>query len=126
MDFDLKGKRILVIDDEPDAVYMFRILLERHGVKVFTAGNGQEGFYIACTEVPDLVLADIFMPGVDGWEFIDLIKKFPPTSKIPVAAVTVHDDGNYRQRAEMAGFQDFISKPINPSMFMDKLKVILA
>ena len=125
-DFDLNGKHILVIDDEPDSVYVLRALLEKCGAKVFTATNGREGFHIAQTEVPDLIFTDIFMPEIDGWEFIDLIKQFPPTVAIPVVAVTAHTERSYRQQAKTAGFHHFIGKPINPNMFMDKLKVILA
>ena len=126
MDLDLSGKQILVIDDEPDAVKILRLLLENYGADVFTATNGKEGFYVARTEKLDLILSDISMPGVNGWDFIRLIRQFPQTSKIPVVAVTAHTDNYYRRRASVAGFQHFIGKPINPSMFMDKLKVILA
>ena len=125
MDSDLELKRILIIDDEPDALIILRVLLEKHGATVFCACNGREGFDVARRENLDLILSDISMPGVNGWDFIRLIRQFPQTAKIPVVAVTAHTDSYYRRRASAAGFRHFIAKPINARNFVEGLKPML-
>lgn len=122
---NLKDKRILVIDDEPDAVKVLQVLLESYGATVFCAKNGREGFDIARHEKLDLILSDISMPGVNGWDFIRLIRQLPQTARVPVVAVTAHNDSYSRRRATVAGFQHFIGKPINPLLVLQKLEEIL-
>jgi CheY-like chemotaxis protein len=122
---DFASLRILVIDDDPDARQILKLIFESQGSTVFTAMNGREGFDIARTEVPDLIFSDIAMPGVNGWDFIRLIRSLPQLDTIPTIALTAFATSYYKRRATAAGFRHFLTKPIDPRTFVSELKEII-
>lgn len=100
-------KRILVIDDESDIREIVRIYLEEEGCEVFEAGNGQEGILKAQSLKPDLIVLDIMLPGINGFEVAKHLKDDPNTESIPIIILSVlAQDSQYRQ-----GILDYISKP---------------
>ncbi len=109
--------RILVVEDSPDIRVLIRMLLEAAGHEVTTASDGREGVEVAKRVRPDLVLMDLSLPVLSGWEATRAIKENPDTSSIPVVAVTAHAMHGDRERALAAGCDGFIPKPIDEETF---------
>jgi CheY-like chemotaxis protein len=109
--------RILVVEDSPDIRVLIRMLLEAAGHDVLTASDGRAGVDKARAERPDLVLMDLSLPVVSGWEAAREIKDDPATASIPVVAVTAHAMHGDRERALAAGCDGFIAKPIDEETF---------
>lgn len=117
----LKGRKILVIDDEPDSLEVVQILLEMYEVDVITATNGQEGLDEARKHHPIFILSDLSMPDTNGWEMLDALKLDQATLDIPVIALTAHAMEGDRNKAIAAGFHNYITKPLMPETFIDDL-----
>ena len=109
--------RILVVEDSPDIRVLIQMLLETAGHEVMTASDGQTGVETAKRERPDLVLMDLSLPVLSGWEATRAIKQSPDTASIPVVAVTAHAMHGDRERAIAAGCDGFIAKPIDEETF---------
>jgi two-component system, sensor histidine kinase len=109
--------RILVVEDSPDIRVLVRMLLEAAGHEVLTAPDGLAGIETARAERPDLVLMDLSLPILSGWEAAKKIKEDPATGSIPVIAVTAHAMLGDRERALAAGCDGFIAKPIEEETF---------
>ena len=109
--------KILVVEDSPDIRVLVRMLLEAGGHEVLTAADGRAGVDAAREARPDLVLMDLSLPIVSGWEAARAIKDDPVTSSIPVVAVTAHAMHGDRERALAAGCDGFIAKPIDEETF---------
>jgi CheY-like chemotaxis protein len=109
--------RILVVEDSPDIRVLIRMLLEAGGHEVTTASDGRAGVETARLERPDLVLMDLSLPVLSGWEAAKEIKEHPDTASIPVVAVTAHAMHGDRERALAAGCDGFIPKPIDEETF---------
>jgi CheY-like chemotaxis protein len=109
--------RILVVEDSPDIRVLIRMLLESAGHEVLTANDGREGVETAARERPDLVLMDLSLPVLSGWEAARQIKSQPETAGITVIAVTAHAMQGDRERAMAAGCDGFLSKPIDEETF---------
>jgi signal transduction histidine kinase/CheY-like chemotaxis protein len=112
----LTGLTILVIDDEPDAGIAVRHVLEPLGATVHVAHSADEALALALTSPPDLVLADLAMPGTDGFGFLERFRERQGAStQIPVAALTALSAPDYETRTAAAGFETFLQKPIAPA-----------
>lgn len=109
--------RILVVEDSPDIRVLIRMLLEAAGHEVMTASDGRAGVDAVRTERPDLVLMDLSLPVLSGWEAAKEIKEDPATASIPIVAVTAHAMHGDRERALAAGCDGFIPKPIDEETF---------
>ena len=109
--------KILVVEDSPDIRVLVRMLLEAGGHEVLTAADGRAGIEAAREARPDLVLMDLSLPIVSGWEAARAIKDDPATSSIPIVAVTAHAMHGDRERALAAGCDGFIAKPIDEETF---------
>jgi CheY-like chemotaxis protein len=105
--------RVLVVEDNPLNLKLIRDVLEFRGFDVVTARSGEEGVAAASTSAPDLVLMDLQLPGIDGHEALQRIRADPRCSAVPVVAVTAFAMKDDVERAEAAGFDGFISKPIS-------------
>jgi CheY-like chemotaxis protein len=114
--------RILVVEDSPDIRALIRMLLEPAGHEVLTAADGGEGVEAARRERPDLVLMDLSLPVLSGWEAARQIKSDPATSHITVLAVTAHAMQGDRDRALAAGCDGFFSKPIDEETFQREVE----
>jgi len=117
--------RILVIEDNPTNLELMRYLLEAFKYRVLTACDGVEGISVAERELPDLILCDIQMPGIDGYEVVRRLRSKPAVSRIPVIAVTALAMVGDRDKA-LATFDGYLSKPIDPTNFMEKVEAYLA
>lgn len=105
--------KVLVVDDEPQNVMLLQDLLEAHGYRVWTAGDGQNGLVLATEHNPDVVLLDVMMPRLSGFDVCRRLKAEPSTAMIPVLLVTALDAREDRLAGIDAGASDFISKPID-------------
>ena len=109
--------KILVIEDSPDIRALMRMLLQAEGYDVALAGDGQSGVAAAREERPDLILMDLSLPVLSGWEAAREIKADPEIAAIPIIAVTAHAMHGDRERALAAGCDGFIPKPIDEETF---------
>ena len=120
-----KSSRILVVDDVPSNVRMLAGLLKTRGFEVLTAASGQEGLDKTFTESPDLVLLDVMMPDISGYDVCRAIRARPETQMLPVVMVTALDQSEERVKGIEAGADDFISKPINPPELLARVRSLL-
>src|SRR5205823_11522878 len=113
--------KILYIEDNEDNVYMLRRRLERAGFAVVIASNGTSGIAMASSEQPDLILMDLSLPDVDGWEATRRIKANPATKHIPVIAITANAMTGDKDKALAAGCDDFDTKPVEIARLLGKI-----
>jgi len=113
--------KILVVEDSPDIRALIRMLLEPEGHEVVTANDGPAGVAAAREERPDLILMDLSLPILSGWEAAKEIKADPATNSIPVLAVTAHAMHGDKERALAAGCDGFIAKPIDGEVFPSQI-----
>ncbi len=105
--------RVLYIEDNDDNVYMLKMRLElTDDFEVLVADDGEKGCAVAAAERPDLILMDLEMPGVDGWEASRRLKADPKTCGIPIIALSAHALAGAREKALAAGCDEFDIKPI--------------
>jgi two-component system cell cycle response regulator DivK len=109
--------RILLVEDNQDNQDLMRFLLERAGYEVLSVGNGLLGIEMARREKPDVVVMDLSLPELDGWHAAKQMKSDPELKSIPLVAVTAHTMPGDRRKALDAGFDSYISKPINIHIF---------
>ena len=118
--------RILYVEDNDDNVYMLKMRLELlDGVEVLVAENGQVGCEVATAELPDLILMDLDVPVVDGWEATRSLKGNALTRAIPIIALTAHAMSGSREKALAAGCDDFDTKPIDFDRLLQKINRLL-
>ncbi len=117
--------RILVVDDSATVRDLLARRLGRKGFDVLTASDGQEGVEVARAERPDLVLMDLHMPVMDGWDATRRIKGDPECAEIPVIVLTAYDSSADRSSALSAGCDDFDSKPISMARLLEKIERLL-
>ncbi len=108
---------VLLVEDNEDNRDMMQFLLERAGYQVSAAKTGLEGIALARREKPSVILMDLSMPEMDGWTAAQKIKQIPELADIPLIAVTAHTLPGDRRKTLEAGFDSYISKPINVKMF---------
>jgi two-component system, cell cycle response regulator DivK len=119
--------KILYIEDNDDNVYMLKMRLELLGdFEVLAAENGEKGCEMAATEQPDLILMDLEMPVVDGWEATRRLKGSQTTRDIPIIALSAHALAGEREKALAAGCNDFDTKPIEFDRLVATLRRVLA
>lgn len=105
--------RILVVEDNPKNLKLVRDVLQYSGYEVIEAMSGEEGVRLACEAMPDLVLMDLQLPGIDGAEALRRIRAAESNSGVPVVAVTAFAMNDDRDRAFAAGFTGYVEKPIS-------------
>ena len=117
--------KILLVEDNEMNRDMLTRRLERKGFEVVIAVDGQAGVDMATTANPDLVLMDLSLPVIDGWEATRKIKTDPATQSIPVIALTAHAMAGDEKRALEAGCDDYDTKPVNFNRLLDKIGNLL-
>ncbi|HZG42710.1 MAG TPA: response regulator [Longimicrobium sp.] len=106
--------RVLLVEDNPDNYEIFRTILEHFGYAVHHAWTAEEGLEMVSAVLPRVILMDIGLPGMDGVSATRILKSDPATAGIPVLAITAHALTEDRQRALEAGFDAYLTKPIEP------------
>ena len=117
--------KILLVEDNEMNRDMLSRRLQRRGYEVVTAVDGESGLALTRTEAPALVLMDMSLPGVDGWEATRQLKADPATRAIPVIALTAHAMAGDREKALAAGCDDFDIKPIDLDRLLGKIETLL-
>jgi two-component system cell cycle response regulator DivK len=117
--------RILYVEDNENNVYMLVRRLERQGFEVLVAADGQQGVAMARSEHPDLIVMDLNMPVLDGWEATRQLKGAPETRAIPVIALSAHAMSGDRERALEAGCDEYDTKPVRIDSLMAKIRTLL-
>ncbi len=117
--------KILYVEDNEDNVYMLTRRLKRRGFEVVVAGDGQEGIEMVRSESPALVLMDLSLPVLNGWEATRRLKAAPETRDIPVIALTAHAMADDREKAILAGCDDYETKPIEIERLLYKIEHLL-
>jgi CheY-like chemotaxis protein len=117
--------KILYVEDNEDNIYMLRRRLERAGFAVVVASDGEQGVAIARAERPDLILMDLSLPLLDGWEATRRLKSSEETRAIPVIALSAHAMPGDREKALAAGCDDYDSKPISMPSLLAKIRALL-
>lgn len=116
---------ILIVDDSPTETYRFREILTKHGYDVIEASNGADGVTLAKAEQPDLVLMDVVMPGVNGFQATRQITRDEDTKHIPVVIVSTKDQATDRVWGKRQGALDYLIKPIEEKQLIDVIKQFL-
>ncbi|NLV26802.1 MAG: response regulator [Methanomicrobiales archaeon] len=115
--------KILIIEDNEQNMYLIHFLLESHGYTVIEAENGLIGIEKAMKEHPDIILLDIQLPEMDGYEIARIIRNTNEINSIPIIAVTSYAMAGDKEKILSAGATDYIEKPINPATFVDQIKI---
>jgi CheY-like chemotaxis protein len=118
------SKKILVADDEPHIVTALEFLLQRNGFEVQVARNGDEALNLIESGQPDLVLLDVMMPSVDGWEMLRRVQERYGAGAIPVVMFSGKVDEQAQQQAAVNGAQGFVGKPFDLQQLIDQTKTI--
>ena len=118
-------KILLVEDNEMNRDMLSRRLIKR-GYDVAIALDGEQGIAMAKSELPALILMDMSLPGLDGWEATRQLKAMPETRGIPVIALTAHAMSGDREKATAAGCDDFDTKPVELGRLIEKIEALLA
>ena len=118
-------RTILLVDDNEDNRTVYRTLLEHAGYRVLESADGTSALECVQTELPELVVMDLAMPGLDGWEVTRILKSDPSTSDIPVLALTARAMPDNVARAQKAGFERCLMMPIDPSQVLEEVKRVL-
>lgn len=118
----LKKKVIEIVDDDKDFRNLVMMYLKAEGLEVLEARNGQEGFYLASTEKPDLILLDIYLPDLDGFDLLSVLKRDPQTKGIPVVILSVVKEPH---RGLELGASDFLVKPTGSQEIVSTVRRIL-
>ena len=117
--------KILYVEDNDDNIYVLKNRLTRAGYTVLIALNGEDGVAMAATEKPDLILMDLSLPVLDGWEATRRLKAATETRDIPVIALTAHAMAGDREKALEAGCEDFDTKPVDFPRLREKIQALL-
>jgi CheY-like chemotaxis protein len=117
--------KLLVVDDEPENIELLSRRLSRRGFTVVGAGSADEAVAVAAAEWPDVILMDIKMPVVDGFEATRRLKARADTRAIPVIALTAHAMQEDRDQAVAAGADDYETKPVDLDRLLEKINALL-
>jgi two-component system alkaline phosphatase synthesis response regulator PhoP len=117
--------KILIVDDEPDILEFLQYNLEKEGFQVETAIDGEEGLIKAHSKVPDIVVLDIMMPRMDGFEVCKVMRKDPKFDNTIITFLTAKDEDFSQIAALDLGGDDFITKPVSPRVFTSRIKALL-
>jgi CheY-like chemotaxis protein len=115
-------KTVLLVEDNEDNRTVYRTILEHFGYRVVEARNGEDGIRAARGEHPDLILMDISIPVIDGWEATKILKADPATSQIPIIALTAHALATDRAKAGEVGCDGYLAKPCEPRRVVQEVK----
>jgi two-component system, cell cycle response regulator DivK len=119
------SKRILVVEDQEDNRRIVRDMLSATNYELTEAANGEEALAVVARERPDLILMDIQLPGIDGYEVTRRIKADSSLNSIPIIAVTSYALSGEERKARAAGCDDYVAKPYSPRLLLAKIRELL-
>jgi two-component system cell cycle response regulator DivK len=116
------GKTVLLVEDNEDNRIVYSTILQHFGYVVMEALNGEEGIAKARADHPDLILMDISIPVIDGWEATQVLKRDPETRGIPIIALTAHALASDREKAMEVGCDSYLAKPCEPKAVVSEVE----
>ena len=120
------GRHIVYVEDDEEMIELVKLILERKGYTVSGASGGKEGWEIIKSELPDLVLLDLMMPDVDGWEVFQMMRDDKTTSEIPVIVITAKAQNIDKVLGlHIAKVEDYITKPFKPEDLVESVEKFL-
>ena len=122
---DSRDQTILIVEDSDDARYFMRLALEDLGYLIIEAEDGAKGVQLAQEERPDIILMDLSLPVMDGIAATEKIRACDGLSKVPIVAVTAHQETDFRAGAKAAGFDAYVTKPIDIDFLGELIKGLL-
>ncbi len=117
--------RVLIVDDSPTEVHVLRGMLEKGGHQVSSADNAEDGIKQAKAQKPDVILMDVVMPGMNGFQATRALSKDSQTQHIPILIVTTKDQETDRVWGMRQGARDYIAKPVDATDLLAKIKAVL-
>ena len=121
----MSGKKVLVVDDEVHIVHVVAIKLRNNGFEPITAGNGEEAYELACSEKPDVIIADYMMPVMTGLELLEKLRENDQTKDIPFILLTARNFAVDDVRQQQLGVSQCITKPFSPKELLRTIEDIL-
>ena len=118
--------KALIVEDDPDARKVLSLILKLDGYQIHTAPGGQEAIDVLLGLVPDLILLDVMMPGMDGYQVCQWVRSNPATKQVPVVMLSGKADPESVARGLEVGADEYLAKPITPSNLTAQLKRVLA
>ncbi len=116
------GKKVLLVDDEPDVLEMYTMRLEVTGYQVVTADDGEKALGLAKSEKPDLIILDLMLPKIEGFDVCRMLKFDDEYKNIPIVILSALGQSSDRQKAMQAGADDYFIKPVDFNEFLKRLK----
>lgn len=116
---------VLIVDDSPTEIHVLKTMLEKNGYTVITASSGEQGIAVAKERKPDLVLMDIVMPGLNGFQATRQLTTNPETQHIPVIIVTTKNQETDRVWGLRQGAKDYVTKPANEQELIGKIRSVM-
>ena len=121
----MSEKTILIVEDSELNRRLLEVVLEPHGYRLLTAKDGETGMMLARTEQPDLILMDVLLPGMNGYEATRHLRADPETRRIVIVALTASASGEQKEQALAAGCDGYIPKPIDTRAFPQQIRLFL-
>jgi DNA-binding response OmpR family regulator len=119
-------KKVLIVDDDPDIRTLYRLVLRQEGLEVIEADSGQDALDKVQAEAPSLVLLDIMMPGIDGYEVCRRLRADPRTARLPVLMFSAKGTSADRKNGYQVGANDFIVKSAGPRALVARIRSLLS
>jgi two-component system, OmpR family, alkaline phosphatase synthesis response regulator PhoP len=120
-----KSKKILIVEDEVELVEMVKMRLEANGYEVVTAYNGEDGLLMARREKPDMILLDLMLPKMDGYQVCGILKKDKEYAGIPICMFTARAQESEQKLGMELGADAYITKPFEPPVLLAKIKELI-
>ena len=118
-------KAILIVDDEDDVLDLLTVVFEKEGFRTLVAGDGKTALTLAYEQTPDLILLDVMMPEMDGWQVLKALRVDERTARIPVAMVSARTEGRDKIIGLQEGAVSYIEKPFSPAEIVAEVRAIL-
>ncbi|MDI4638956.1 MULTISPECIES: response regulator transcription factor [Halomonadaceae] len=117
--------KVLVVDDEPNIVLSLEFLMQQAGFEVVTAEDGESALTRVAAATPDLVLLDISLPDISGFDVLERLRAMPALTRLPIIMLTAHGREVEREKGLALGADDYITKPFSTQALVDKVKALL-
>lgn len=117
--------KVLVVDDEPNIVLSLEFLMEQAGFEVVTAEDGEQALARVDDSQPDLLLLDISLPGISGFDVLERLRSEAATAQLPIIMLTAHGRDVEREKGMALGADDYITKPFSTQSLVEKVKALL-
>ncbi|MGP9766308.1 response regulator transcription factor [Halomonas sp. AOP13-D3-9] len=118
--------KVLVVDDEPNIVLSLEFLMEQAGFEVVTAEDGEQALASVNESQPDLLLLDISLPGISGFDVLERLRSEAATAQLPIIMLTAHGRDVEREKGMALGADDYITKPFSTQSLVEKVKALLS